>query len=377
MIFALEGARIFDGYCFHENSVLVSESGKIQTIIPSSELDQSIPVTQLTGGTITPGLIDLQVNGGGGVLLNNSPTIETLNTMANAHAKFGVTQILPTVISDDSVVSLEVINAALACDRIHSGILGIHIEGPFFNPEKSGVHHLEKIRPLESDDWEWINLLAKLPSILTLAPETISPEDISKIAALGIKISAGHTNANYDEVAQAIENGLSGFTHLFNAMRQMHGRDPGVVGAAFDFDSTWAGIIADGIHVHPAAIKTAIKAKNYEKIYLVSDSMATIGSEIKHFDLYGEKIEEFGGRLVNSQGRLAGSAISLLDAVRYCIQKLEISVEQTLAMASRIPASYLGLEDQYGTFKPGLNSDICWLDDDWNVAGVWRAGIRL
>ncbi len=377
MKFALQGARIFDGFKFHDDSALVIEDGVIVQVTPCEHLDSSISVQNLSGGTIAPGLIDLQVNGGGGLLLNNDPSIETLNTMAAAHAQFGVTRILPTVISDGPEISIKVISAALSCDRINSGILGVHIEGPFFNAEKSGVHRLDKIRKIDDNDWQWIDQLARLPSILTLAPENTQHGIIQKISDKGIRVSAGHTNANYDEIADAVNNGLSGFTHLFNAMRQMHGREPGVVGAALSIENTWAGIIADGIHVHPTSLRTAINAKGFEQVYLVSDSMATIGSDLKHFELYGERIEEKDGRLVNAEGRLAGSAISLLDAVRFCINEINLPADRALAMASRIPATYMKIDDQFGSFLPNRIADVCWLSDDLRIQGVWRAGNKL
>jgi N-acetylglucosamine-6-phosphate deacetylase len=297
--------------------------------------------------------------------------------MAKGHAKFGVTRILPTVISDTPDISLAAIQSAQQCDRQYSGILGIHIEGPFFSLDKSGVHRADKIRQIDEADWQWIKELAQIPSIITLAPERVTADDVKKVSDLGIRVCAGHTNALYEDVLKAYQHGLSGFTHLFNAMRQFSGREPGVVGAALSLTDTWAGIIADGIHVHPASIRTALNAKGFEKIFLVSDSMANIGSDKKTFELYGEKIEERDGQLVNSQGRLAGSAISLLDAVKFCINELEIPPEQALAMASRVPATFMKLEDQYGRFAPGFTSDICWLNEQWNIAGVWRAGEKL
>lgn len=377
MKFALRGATIFDGYTTHQNSALLIDGEHIHSIVSEDSIPSDFSITELTGGTLAPGLIDLQVNGGGGVLLNNAPTQDTLETMARGHAKFGVTRILPTVISDTPEVSIAAIRSAKKCDVKHSGVLGIHIEGPFFSIEKAGVHRIEKLRSLAASDWTWLKELAELPSIITLAPEQTSLEDIEAIAELGIRICAGHTNAHYQDVKNAFDHGLSGFTHLYNAMSQMQGREPGVVGAALSLKDTWAGLIADGIHAHPASMLAAINAKGFEKIFLVSDSMANIGSDKKTFELYGELIEERDGRLVNANGNLAGSAISLLDAVRYSINELNLAPEQALAMASRVPATYMKLDNTFGSFKSGYISDICWLDEHWNIAGTWRAGQKL
>ncbi|MDN3650450.1 N-acetylglucosamine-6-phosphate deacetylase [Reinekea marina] len=377
MKFALRGAAVFDGYITHQKCALLTQGDCIVSIVPENNIPEDYKSIHLDGGTIAPGFIDLQVNGGGGVLLNNAPTVETLNTMAAGHAKFGVTRILPTVISDKPKVALNAIESAKQCDKQHSGIIGIHVEGPFFNEEKAGVHQSEKLRVLAESDWSWIEQLAALPSILTLAPEKIDNKDIQRIDELGIRVCAGHTNATYSQVEEAHKHGLSGFTHLFNAMSQLQGREPGVVGAALSLSQTWAGLIADGIHAHPASMLAAIKSKGYEHIFLVSDSMANIGTDKKTFELYGEMIEERDGRLVNSKGNLAGSAISLLDAVKYCINTLQLPAEQALAMASRVPATFMKLNNRYGTFKPGFTSDICWLDNDWNCAGVWRAGQKI
>jgi len=377
MKYALIGARIFDGYSIVEQSALLVENDQIIDIVPSSSVGTSYEKIELQGGLLAPGFIDLQINGAGGVLLNNAPTEETMQIMADSIAAYGVTRILPTLISDDQTVTREAVQAALSATKKNSGVLGIHIEGPFFNSKKSGVHQKDKIRVLQEDDWDWLTQLAAIPAIVTLAPEKMQLDEIEKMDRLGIRICAGHTNAHYDDIAEAHEKGLSGFTHLFNAMRAMNSREPGVVGAALSLNNTWAGIIADGIHVHPASINTAIEAKSYEKIFLVSDAMATVASDTNQFKLYNETIELKDGQLINSEGRLAGSAISLLDAVQYCINEVNIPAEKVLAMASRVPAEFMQLDDQFGTFSKGKTADICWLSDDWNIQKVWRSGKPL
>ncbi len=374
MKLALTGARIFDGFQLHSGSALLVDDERITGIIPATELDVSYPTLALNSGVLAPGFIDLQINGAGGVLLNNAPTAASMITMADAVAPFGVTRIFPTVISDDATVTEKAISAAKALTNFHSGVLGLHIEGPFFSLEKNGVHRPEKIRPLEESDWDWLAALSEIPSLLTLAPEVVPPEHIHRISQLGVRVCAGHSNASFEQVVKAYQQGLTGFTHLFNAMSPMTGREPGVVGAALALPETKAGLIADGIHVHPASMQAAIKAKGYDNIFLVSDAMATVGSKQKSFELYGESIRESDGRLVNSQGRLAGAVITLLDAVTYCRKKLDLPLTQCLAMASRVPAEFMRLGDRFGSFKAGTLADICWLSEDLKVNKVWRTG---
>ena len=371
---ALTGARIFDGFRIQIDSALLFADDRIVVLIPADRIPTGYRTIRLAGGLLAPGFIDLQINGGGGVLLNNVPTEQTMLTMAQSQVPFGVTRILPTVISDSVEVTDQAISAAQRCVKQDSGVLGIHIEGPFFSGEKSGVHRADKIRALVSGDWLWLERLAGLPSILTLAPERVSAEAIARIAALGVRICAGHSNASSEQVVAAHEQGLSGFTHLYNAMSQLTGREPGVVGAALTLTETWAGLIADGIHVHPTSIQTALNSKGFERIFLVSDAMATVGSPLTQFELYGETIQLREGRLINAQGRLAGSAISLLEAVKYCLDTLNLPLHQALAMASRIPAEYMQLDHQYGSFQPGRRADICLINDAWGIDKVWRSG---
>ena len=374
MKLALTGARIFDGFCIHEHAAVVIENEKIVGITPNTAIPLDCQVVHLAGGLLAPGLIDLQINGAGGVQFNNAPTTATLATMAESMLPFGVTHILPTIITDDVQVTLAAITAASEAEKCIPGILGIHVEGPFFSLQKKGVHRRDAIRSLEKNDWTWLENLQTLPTLLTLAPEKVALDDIERLAGMGIRLCAGHTDAGYDDVINAHNKGLSGFTHLYNAMSPITAREPGAVGAALDLKNTWAGLIADGIHVHDAAMRLAIESKGYQRIFLVSDAMATAGSSTKSFELYGETITERNGRLVNGEGKLTGSAITLLDAVRYCINKLHLPVEQALAMATRVPAQFMKVEHRIGTFTAGAQADICWFDSDFAVQQVWQAG---
>lgn len=378
MYTALVAPNVFDGHERHGASAILIDNQHLVGRVPVAEVPSHYQVETLPEGVLVPGLIDLQVNGGGGVLLNNDPTAEGLEAMARGHASAGVARIMATAISDRREITSQVVDASVAASKdLNSGILGVHIEGPFFSPERNGVHRKAVLRHIEPKDWDWIRNAATVPAILTLAPEQVDPEDIRKMVDLGLRVSAGHTNATHLEVVRAIEAGLSGFTHLFNAMRPMSGREPGVVGTALSSRETWCGIIADGIHVHLESLRLAFNAKPRGKVYLVSDAMATIGAELKEFELYGETIREVDGRLVNAEGRLAGSAISLADAVRFCVTELKLPFDEAVSMASRYPAEYLGVDDRYGSLLPGRVADLTLFDDQMSVTGLWRAGQRL
>jgi len=375
---AVIAPNIYDGFERHGPSAILIEDRRIVGRVPEGEIPSHYNVERLPGGILTPGLIDLQVNGGGGVLLNNNPTAEGLVAVAAGHASAGVARVLATVISDKREVTSEFVDAGVtAAGDPDSGILGVHIEGPFFSPDRNGVHRRAVLRTLDESDWRWIRQAATVPAILTLAPEQVDPDDIRKMVELGIRVSAGHTNATHADVVRAIDAGLSGFTHLFNAMRPMSGREPGVVGTALSSPDTWCGIIADGIHVHLESLRLAFNAKPRGKMYLVSDAMATIGAREKTFELYGETIREVDGRLVNAEGRLAGSAISLTDAVRFCVTELKLPFDEAVTMASRYPAEYLRVDDRFGSLLSGRMADLTWFDDQLNVTGLWRAGQRL
>lgn len=375
---ALIASSLFDGVDRHGPSALLLEGDTVRGRVAVAEVPSHYRREELNGGVLMPALLDLQVNGGGGVLFNNQPDADALAAMAQGHASAGVARILATLISDRLAVTAAGVAAAVeAASDLHSGILGVHVEGPFFSQERNGVHHSNWLRRLDDADWDWLQQAAKVPAIITLAPEQIDPVDIQRMVALGLNVSAGHTNASHDEVRRALAAGLSGFTHLYNAMRPMTGREPGVVGTALADGNSWCGIIADGIHVHPTSIQLALHAKPRGKLYLVSDAMATLGASKKTFALYGETIRENNGRLVNAAGKLAGSAISLADAVRYCVRTLGLSLDEAVTMASRYPAEYLRIDDRFGSLRAGRVADISWFDDDLNVQGLWRAGKRL
>ncbi|UTF61436.1 N-acetylglucosamine-6-phosphate deacetylase [Gilvimarinus sp. DA14] len=375
---ALMGARIFTGDRFIDNQALIISGSEIFALLENDNVVLKHPdaeIVQLNGGILAPGFIDLQVNGGGGAFFTNDTSVGALQTMLDGHRPTGTTGMLPTLISDTRQThqaGVKAVSDALAQNM--AGILGIHIEGPFFDMDKRGAHNAKYIREIEGEDLNWLTHISDAKVMLTLAPEHANPGQIRQLVEAGVIVCAGHTNAHYDDVLQAVEEGLSGFTHLYNAMRPQTGREPGVVGAALDTDTTWCGIICDNHHVHPASVRTAINAKPKGKVYLVTDAMSTVGSEQKSFTIYGEEIFEKDGALVNAEGRLAGSAIGMIDAVRISHQDVGLSLEECLRMASLYPAEYLQLHHQLGRIEQNYRADLVHFTHDFSVTATWVAG---
>ena len=374
---ALLGSQIFCGERFYDDHALLVEGKSIVDIVDKNNTPDNFNKIELDQGILAPGFIDLQVNGGGGVLFNNSPNKESLNTIIKAHQFFGTTSVMPTVISDSLEVLEQCIKTVTEEIKNNSSLLGIHIEGPFFNTKYRGVHQKQYISTINSDYLNLFESLKGFPVMLTLAPECISSKELKHLTSLGIKTLAGHSDASYDELDDAIKNGLDGFTHLFNAMGQISAREPGVVGSALHFENTFASIIVDLHHVHPSLIQLAYQLKPTGKLFFISDSMATINHGKPSFELYDEVVNESDGRLVNSEGKLAGSSITQIDAVKNAYQKCNIPLNQALAMASRYPAEYLGIENHLGSLKPGYRADLVHFDSNFKVHNAWVSGKQI
>ena len=371
---ALKGARIFSGKDFLDNKALLFEDDNIIDILDDSIIPSDFDIQSLNGGILSPGFIDLQVNGGGGKLFNNSSDKESLNTIISAHQYFGTTSIMPTVISDSLNVLQQCTDTVSKEINKNKSLLGIHIEGPFFNVKYRGVHQKQYINTINATYMDLFETLNQFPVMLTLAPECISIKQLKSLKKLGFKILAGHTDANYDQLEEAIKYGLDGFTHLFNAMGQISAREPGVVGSALDFDQTWASIIVDLHHVHPSLINLSYKQKPEGKLFFVSDSMATINHGEPSFELYDEVVSESKGRIINSEGKLAGSSITQIDAIKNAYQKCNIPLESAISMATLYPAEYLGISDYLGQIKKGFRSDLVHFNSDFKIQNVWVEG---
>jgi N-acetylglucosamine-6-phosphate deacetylase len=372
---AITGARIlWDGTWLDDHAVIIDD-GLIKAVVARDAIPAQAEVRRLDGGILVPGFIDTQVNGGGGILFNDHPTVEGVRAIAAAHRRFGTTALLPTLISDD----LDVVARAIAAvdEAIFlgvPGIIGIHIEGPFLNQGKRGIHDATKFRTLDSDAVALLSSLQHGKTLVTLAPECAREGAIAALVEKGVVVAAGHTLANYDEIQRAITEGLSGVTHLFNAMTQMEGRAPGVVGAALESDLV-CGIIVDGHHVHPASLRAAWHAKGADGLMLVTDAMPTVGSKERSFRLGDVEITAADGILRSADGTLAGSDLDMAQAVRNAHSMMRVSLTEAIYMASFAPAQFLGLSHRHGRIAPGYRADFVHLDDALLVQASWIAGI--
>jgi len=331
----------------------------------------------LAGQLLLPGFIDVQVNGGGGRLFNDDPSVETIAIMAAAHRRFGTTGLLPTLISDDfSVIERAIAAVDEAIDSGVPGVLGIHIEGPFLSRTRRGIHLASMLQPFDD------RFVAALCSgrngrtLVTVAPECISPAQIKRLVDAGVIVSAGHSDANYETVRAAIDAGMTGFTHLFNAMSQLTNRAPGMVGAALEDPNTYAGIIVDGHHIHPATFRVGLNAKGVDRLMLVTDAMPTVGASTDEFMLQGRAIRREGDRLVSEEGVLAGSTLTMAAAVANAVEQGRLSVLEAVRMATSTPAHFLGLAGETGAIEPGLRADLVAMRDDFTVTESWIAGVR-
>lgn len=374
--FALRGARILAAGNWLDSHALVVEGGIIAAIEPSAFLPADLPVVDLAGGHVVPGFIDCQVNGGGGVLFNDHPTLEGIAAIAAAHRAFGTTALLPTLISDDPAVIARAIAAVdAAIDAGVPGVVGIHIEGPCLNPAKRGIHDASKFRPLDA---EFIALLSRLRggrTLVTLAPECAEPGAIAALVGQGVHVAAGHSLAGYDDMARAVAEGLSGVTHLFNAMTQLGSREPGLVGAAIDLRLT-SGLIMDGHHVHPASARAALRAKGADEMMLVTDAMPVVGHDAPGFALGDVWITAGPDSLRGPDGTLAGSRLDMARALRNAMDMLGVDLATASRMASTVPASFLGLSATHGSLAPGQRADMVHLDDGLIPRNVWVGGVR-
>ncbi|WP_430258000.1 N-acetylglucosamine-6-phosphate deacetylase [Neorhizobium sp. IRS_2294] len=374
---ALTANRIFDGADWHENAAVVFLNGRIDHIQPSVSLAPEIE--RIDGGEIiAPGFIDLQVNGGGGVLLNEEPTVEGIATICAAHAKFGTTALLPTLITDTPDISARTVAAGIdAKTRGIRGFLGLHLEGPHLSVARKGAHDPKLIRPMGDRDLDLMLSCGRALDVLmvTIAPESVTQEQVTKLADAGIIVSLGHTEASYDTAAAYSKAGIRTVTHLFNAMSPLGHREPGLVGAALDTGALYAGLIADGIHVHPAAMGAALRAKaGPGKIFLVTDAMSTIGTDMTSFTLNGREILRKDGRLTLADGTLAGADIDMISSVRYVHRNLGLSLEEALRMASAYPAQAARIENRKGFLKPGYDADFVILGADLSMRSTWISG---
>lgn len=373
---AIINGRVFDGDELHNGLAVVLDGDRIVELLPQQDIHGTFDITwNLDGHILAPGLIDIQVNGGGGVLFNNAPTVETIRSIGAAHRRFGTTGYLPTLLSSDFDTmkrALEAVRQAISAGV--PGVLGIHFEGPYLNADNRGIHNADRFCHLDEAAFELLTSLAEGCTLVTIAPELTTPGMISRLASQGVLVFGGHSSATYEQTREALQAGMRGFTHLFNAMPPFTSRAPGMVGAALEDPDSWFGIIADGCHVHPASFAVAVAAKRKGRVVLVTDAMATVGSDQKKFKLDGVDIEVADGCCRTASGQLAGSDLDMISAVRNAVRFADIDTFEALRMASSYPAHALGLQGQLGFIRPGYKASFIELDDDLNLYRSWIDG---
>jgi N-acetylglucosamine-6-phosphate deacetylase len=377
MTTVFQGASVFDGARLHADAALVVEDGRVAGIMPRDEAPPGDRV-RLAGGVLAPGFVDLQVNGGGGILLNDRPDVEGIRTICEAHARLGTTALLPTLITDRPEVTRAAVEAGIAAAAAGvPGFLGLHLEGPHLDPRRKGAHDPALIRPMEAADLALLEEAARrLPVlIVTVAPESVGEDQIAALAAAGAVVSLGHSDTGAEGAARAFAAGARMATHLFNAMSQLGNREPGLVGAALDADGVSVGLIADGVHVAPVSIRVALAAKRgVDGIFLVTDAMAVAGTGMTEFALNGRRILRRDGRLTLEDGTLAGADIDFPGAIGVLVEQVGLTLPRALRMATAVPAACLGVGGRVGTLAAGAQADLVHLDGRLALAGVWRAG---
>jgi len=371
---ALVADHVFDGAAVRENTAVVIDGSRIADLVPASKLSTGISVRNLPAGTwLAPGFIDLQVNGGGDVLFNDEPTAEGALRIAAAHRKFGTTSLLPTLITDSPEKMRLAFETANTVAGREPAILGVHLEGPYLSPEKPGVHDVRHIRPPSSDDLAMLTAPREGSLLVTLAPEVVPPGFVAKLAAAGVRVSLGHSMATYRQTCAAMAEGLTGFTHLFNAMRPLASREPGPIARALESSDAWCGLIVDGVHVDPAMLRLALRGLG--RPMLVTDAMPPVGGCRGSFSLCGQKITVREQSCVTEQSTLAGTALDMATAVKNCVRLLAVSLPEALRFASANPAAFLGLDKMLGTLAPGYRADlVAFHPDDMTVLATWLAG---
>ena len=374
---ALVNGRILAGEGIVNGQTVLLTDGRIEAItLAADPRCRDAASVDLEGQLLLPGFIDVQVNGGGGVLFNDDPSLESICAIGAAHRQFGTTGFLPTLISDDLDTIAQAIAAVQSSlDAHRPGALGIHIEGPFLNWARRGVHDPKHLRRLDNGVISMLRSLRGGRTVLTLAPEMTTSDMISQLAAGGILISAGHSDASYAQTAAAIAHGVRGFTHLFNAMAPLTPREPGIVGAALYDANTWCGIIVDGHHVDPVMLKLALRCKRHDRFMLVTDAMPPVGSPATSFVLQGRTIHVVAGVCRDENGTLAGTGLDMATAVRNTVNLLGLSIDEAARMASEYPAAFLGLEHELGRIAPGYRANLVLLDDELRVRRTWVEGI--
>lgn len=369
-MYALTNCTIYTGSDVLDRHAVIIEGDTIHSIIANDQLPNDIKSVDLKGANLSPGFIDLQLNGCGGVMFNDDITPETLQIMHETNIKSGCTSFLPTLItSSDDNMRQAIETERQYQEKYQHQSLGLHLEGPYLNVMKKGIHNPDFIRASEQEMINYICDNNQYVKKVTLAPEQNNPAHIKQLKEAGIIVSIGHTNATYAEARKGFEAGISFATHLFNAMTPMVGREPGVIGAIYDTPDVYAGVIADGFHVHYANIRIAHKVKG-DKLVLVTDATAPAGAEMDHFIFVGKKVYYRDGMCIDENGTLGGSALTMIEAVENTVQQVGIALDEALRMATLYPARAIGLDNKLGRIKQGMVANLTIFDRDFNVCAT-------
>jgi N-acetylglucosamine-6-phosphate deacetylase len=373
-LYAIAADHVFDGAAVRERTAVVMDGARILDLVPTRDLPRTTSIRAMPEGAwLAPGFIDLQVNGGGDVLFNDQPSAQSARTIAAAHRRRGTTGLLPTLISDSAEkmrLALEAVNALVSSEP---GILGLHLEGPYLSPEKPGVHDRRQLRQPSPDELAMLTAPRDGVLLVTLAPEIVPAGFIAQLVASGIRVSLGHSMASYQQTRAAMAEGLTGFTHLFNAMRPLSSREGGPIAQALESPDAWYGLIVDGVHVDPAMLRLALRGLGHPM--LVSDAMPPVGGHRSSFRLHGDTIAVRDGYCVRDDGTLAGTVLDMAAAVKNCVRLLGVPLPDALRFASTHPATFLGLGQTLGRLAPGCRADLVAFDaTDMTVVGTWVAG---
>jgi N-acetylglucosamine-6-phosphate deacetylase len=373
-LYAIGADHVFDGAVVRERTAVVMDGARILDLVPTTDLPRTTSIRAMPEGAwLAPGFIDLQVNGGGDVLFNDQPSAQSARTIAAAHRRRGTTGLLPTLISDSAEkmrLALEAVNALVSSEP---GILGLHLEGPYLSPEKPGVHDRRQFRQPSPDELAMLTAPRDGVLLVTLAPEIVPAGFIAQLVASGIRVSLGHSMASYQQTRAAMAEGLTGFTHLFNAMRPLSSREGGPIAQALESPDAWYGLIVDGVHVDPAMLRLALRGLGHPM--LVSDAMPPVGGHRSSFRLHGDTIAVRDGYCVRDDGTLAGTVLDMAAAVKNCVRLLGVPLPDALRFASTHPATFLGLGQTLGRLAPEYRADLVAFDaTDMTVLATWVAG---
>jgi N-acetylglucosamine-6-phosphate deacetylase len=373
-LYAIAADHVFDGAVVRERTAVVVDGARILDLVPTTDLPRTTSIRAMPEGAwLAPGFIDLQVNGGGDVLFNDQPSAQAARTIAAAHRRRGTTGLLPTLLSDSAEKMRRALDAVNAVVSSEPGILGLHLEGPYLSPEKPGVHDRRQLRQPSPDELAMLTAPRSGVLLVTLAPEIVPPGFIAQLVASGVCVSLGHSMASYQQTRAAMAEGLTGFTHLFNAMRPLSSREGGPIARALESPDAWYGLIVDGVHVDPAMLRLALRGLGHP--ILVSDAMPPVGGHRSSFSLHGDTITARDGYCVRDDGTLAGTVLDMAAAVRNCVRLLGVPLPEALRFASTHPATFLGLGQTLGRLAPGYRADLVAFDaTDMTVVATWVAG---